>query len=173
VAVQGVGQVGYYLCKYLHEAGANLVVADIDAGRVCKVVDEFSATSISPEDILVQKVDVVAPCALGAIMNAESIPMLQTSIVAGSANNQLETPDDGQRLHDADILYAPDYVINGGGIINVACEYYGDTTEDEVWEQVFAIGPRLTGIFEESAASDKPTNVVADQQAKRIISAGV
>jgi len=173
VAVQGVGQVGYYLCKYLHEAGANLVVADIDAGRVCKVVDEFSATSISPEDILVQKVDVVAPCALGAIMNAESIPMLQTSIVAGSANNQLETPDDGQRLHDADILYAPDYVINGGGIINVACEYYGDITEDEVWEQVSAIGPRLTGIFEESAASDKPTNVVADQQAKRIISAGV
>jgi leucine dehydrogenase len=79
VAVQGVGQVGYYLCKYLHEAGANLVVADIDAGRVRKVVDEFSATSISLEDILVQKVDVVAPCALGAIMNAESIPMLQTS----------------------------------------------------------------------------------------------
>lgn len=73
----------------------------------------------------------------------------------------------------ADILYAPDYVINGGGIINVACEYYGDTTEDEVWQQVSAIGPRLTGIFEESAASDKPTNVVADQQAKRIISAGV
>jgi leucine dehydrogenase len=122
---------------------------------------------------LVQKVDVVAPCALGAIMNAESIPMLQTSIVAGSANNQLETPGDGQRLHDADILYAPDYVINGGRIINVACEYYGDTTEDEVWQQVSAIGPRLTGIFEESAASDKPTNVVADQQAKRIISAGV
>jgi leucine dehydrogenase len=173
VAVQGVGQVGYYLCKYLHEAGAKLVVADIDAGRVRKVADEFGARSVSLEDILIQEVDVVAPCALGAILNAQSIPMLQTSIVGGGANNQLEAPDDGQRLHDAGILYAPDYVINGGGIINVACEYYGETTEDEVWQQVSVIGPRLTGIFEESVAGDKPTNVVADQQAKRIISAGV
>lgn len=172
IAVQGVGQVGYYLCKYLHDAGAKLVVADIDAGRVQKVVDEFGAKSVSLDEILIQEVDAVAPCALGAIMNARSIPKLQTSIVAGGANNQLETLEDGERLHDTGILYAPDYVINGGGIINVACEYYGDTTEDEVWKQVSAIGPRLTGIFEESTANNKPTNIVADQQAKRIISAG-
>ena len=173
VAVQGVGQVGYYLCKYLHEAGAKLVVADMDAQRVQKAVDEFDARAASLEDILAQEVDAVAPCALGAIINSESIPKLQTSIIAGGANNQLETAADGQKLHDAGILYAPDYVINGGGIINVACEYYGDTTEDEVWEQVAAIGPRLSGIFAESADNNRPTNVVADQQAKRIIAAGV
>ncbi len=172
VAVQGVGQVGYHLCKYLSSSGANLVVADIDARRVDKVVREFGARSVSLDDILIQDVDVFAPCALGAIINEGSISKLQTSIVAGGANNQLETPDDGQRLHDAGVLYAPDYVINGGGIINVACEYYGDTSEDEVWQQVAAIGPRLSGIFEQSVASDTPTNVVADQQAKHIIAAG-
>jgi len=89
--------------------------------------------------------------------------------VAGGANNQLETAADGQRLHDAGILYAPDYVINGGGIINVACEYYGDATDAEVWDRVAAIGPRLTGIFEESAATNLPTNRVADAQARQII----
>jgi len=94
---------------------------------------------------------------------------LQTTIVAGGANNQLESAEDGQRLHDAGILYAPDYVINGGGIINVASEYYGDASDDEVWDRVAAIGPKLTGIFEESASTGKPTSVVADEQARRII----
>jgi len=171
VAVQGVGNVGYYLCKLLHEAGANLLVADIDDARVDRTVAEFGATAVPLEQILQQEADVLAPCALGAILNAESIPLLNVPIVAGGANNQLETDADGQRLHEAGILYAPDYVINGGGIINVACEYYGDATDDDVMAQVAAIGPRLTGIFEESAASNSPTNVVADAQAKRIIAA--
>lgn len=169
VAVQGVGNVGYHLCKYLHEAGVSLVVADIDANRVKKIKDEFGASVAPLDEILFQAVDAVAPCALGAILDTHSIPKLQTSIVAGGANNQLETSEDGQRLHDAGVLYAPDYVINGGGIINVACEFYGNATEDQVWEQVAAIGPRLSGIFEESSASNTPTNVVADEQARRII----
>jgi len=171
VAVQGLGHVGYNLCKYLHEAGASLIVADIDENRVKRIIDEFGGQGAALEDILSQEVDVVAPCALGATISAKSIPNLQTSIVAGAANNQLETADDGQRLHDAGILYAPDYVINGGGIINVAREYFHDATDKEVWEQVAAIGPRLTGIFEESASTGVPTSVVADEQAKKIIAA--
>jgi len=169
VAVQGAGHVGYYLCKFLHEAGTKLMVSDIDAARVKIIADEFGAQGVPLDDILSQEVDVIAPCALGAIINDRSVPLLQTKIIAGGANNQLETPDDGQRLHDAGILYAPDYVINGGGIINVASEYYADATDEEVWEQVAAIGPRLTGIFEESASTGRPTNVVADEQAKTII----
>lgn len=169
VAVQGVGHVGYYLCKFLHEAGAKLLVADMDDERVKRVTDEFGGQGVPLDEILGREVDVVAPCALGAILNEQSIPALQTGIVAGGANNQLHTTEDGQRLHDAGILYAPDYVINGGGIINVASEYYGDATDEEVWDMVAAIGPRLTGIFEESAASGMPTNIVADEQARRII----
>lgn len=171
VAVQGVGHVGYYLCKYLHEAGARLVVADIDPERVKRIMDEFDARGVALDQILSQEVDVLAPCALGAVLNKDSIPELRTRVVAGGANNQLATAEDGQRLHDAGILYAPDYVINGGGIINVASEYYGDATDDEVWERVAAIGPRLTGIFREAADSGRPTNVVADEQAKKIIAA--
>ncbi len=171
VAVQGVGNVGYYLCKFLNEAGATLVVADIDAARVARVVDEFGATEVGLGNLLRQEADVIAPCALGAIINERSIPALNTPIIAGGANNQLETEADGQRLHDAGILYAPDYVINGGGIINVASEYYGDATDEEVWSRIAEIGPRLAGIFEESDRSGQPTNVVADAQAREIIAA--
>jgi leucine dehydrogenase len=169
VAVQGVGHVGYYLCRYLHDAGASLVVADIDPQRAERAVDEFGATAVDFAELLASDVDIVSPCALGAILTEQSIAGLKASIVAGGANNQLETEADGQRLHDAGILYAPDYVINGGGIINVACEYYGDATDAEVWDRVAAIGPRLTGIFEESAANNLPTNRVADAQARQII----
>lgn len=169
VAVQGAGNVGYHLCRLLHAAGATLVIADIDTERVRRIVDEFGASSVPIEEILAQKVDVVAPCALGAIINERSIPELETTIIAGGANNQLASSEDGQRLHEAGILYAPDYVINSGGIINVASEYLGDATEEEVAERTKQIGPRLTRIFEASIASDRPTNVVADEMARQII----
>ncbi len=171
VAVQGVGHVGYHLCRLLSEAGASLKVADIDDARVRKVCDEFGAKKTAPDDILYQSVDVVAPCALGAILNATSISKLQAPIIAGGANNQLETLADGQRLADAGILYAPDYVINAGGIVNVACEYEGDIGDDGVMKLVAEIGPRLTGIFEEAARKGEPTNVIADAQACQIITA--
>lgn len=171
VAVQGVGNVGYHLCRFLDEAGAKLVVADMDQGRVQQVVDQFGAAAVDIDALMSQDVDIIAPCALGAVFNERSIPEVKASILAGGANNQLENPEDGQRLHDAGILYAPDYVINGGGIINVASEYYGDATDDEVWERIARIGPRLTGIFEESANSGRPTNVVADEMAREIIAA--
>ena len=169
VAVQGVGHVGYYLCRYLHDAGASLIVADIDDARAARVRDEFGATIAGLDEILFQDVDVIAPCALGAILNEESIPQIRARIVAGGANNQLATAADGRHLSDADILYAPDYVINAGGIINVASEYYGDADDDTVMDRVAEIGPRLYGIFEEAAASGRPTNEVADALASKII----
>jgi leucine dehydrogenase len=94
---------------------------------------------------------------------------LRTTIVAGGANNQLATGEDGKQLADAGIMYAPDYVINGGGIINVACEFYGNVDDAEVMDQVAAIGPRLTGIFEAAQRSGDPTNVIADRMARDII----
>jgi len=172
VAVQGVGNVGYHLCRLLHDAGATLTVADIDQAKVRRVCDEFGASAVPLDEILFSDVDLLAPCALGAILTEDSIPRLRAKIVAGAANNQLQTPDDGQRLADADILYAPDYVINGGGIINVACEYSGEADDSGVMDLVTQIGPRLMGIFEESASSGKLTNVIADEQARRIIAAG-
>ena len=171
VSVQGVGHVGYYLCKYLFEAGAKLIVSDLDEGRVQRVCEEFAATAVPRDEILDQDADVLAPCALGAILDETSIPKLKVSIVGGGANNQLETQADGQRLADAGILYAPDYVINGGGIINVACEYAGDVDDAEANDLVAKIGPRLTKIFEEASASGEPTNVIADAHAREIIAA--
>lgn len=169
VAVQGAGHVGYYLCKRLHAAGASLMVSDIDDVRAQRICDEFDATAIATSEILYQDVDVVAPCALGAILDESSIPKIQASIIAGGANNQLRSDADGQRVADAGILYAPDYVINGGGIINVACEYAGDVDDDGVMELVAKIGPRLAGIFEEASRIGEPTNVIADRLARKII----
>lgn len=169
VAVQGVGNVGYHLSKLLSEAGASLIVADIDQSKVDKVCVEFGAKKASLQDILFQDVDVVAPCALGAVLGKESIAKLRTKIVAGGANNQLESFEDGRRLREAGILYAPDYVINGGGIINVACEYYGDVDDRGVFELVERIGPRLERIFAEADKREMPTNEIADELAKNII----
>lgn len=171
VALQGVGNVGYHLCRCLAGAGAKLIVADIDEGRVKRVCDEFNANAAPHDEIFSQDADVLAPCALGAVLNKQTIPSLKVSIVAGGANNQLETDADGQRLTDAGILYAPDYVINGGGIINVACEYAGGVDDAEVDELVAAIGPRLTEIFVEAANAEMPTNVIADTQARNLIAA--
>jgi leucine dehydrogenase len=146
-----------------------LTVADIEQDQVRRAVDEFGSNVASPDDILFQDVDVVAPCALGAILDEKSIPRLRARIVAGGANNQLATADDGRRLFNAGILYAPDYVINGGGIINVACEYYGDVDDEGVVGLVEKIGPRLANIFDEAKSQRVPTNEVADAQAKKII----
>ncbi len=171
IAVQGVGNVGFHLCRLLHAAGAALVVSDMDADKVRRVVEQFGAVPSALDEILFADVDVVAPCALGAVLTQASIPKIRAPIVAGGANNQLETVDDGRRLFDAGILYAPDYVINGGGIINVACEYYGDVDDAGVTELVARIGPRLAAIFRESDDRKKPTNEIADEQARRIIAA--
>jgi leucine dehydrogenase len=169
VAVQGVGHVGYELCKLLHAAGAALLVADLDEARVDRVCAEFGAERVPDAEILFVDADVLAPCALGAILHEESIPGIKARIVAGGANNQLRSQEDGQRLADAGILYAPDYVINAGGIINVACEYFGDVDDAGVMDLVARIGPRLSAIFDEAERTGEPTNVIADRRARKII----
>ncbi len=130
VAVQGCGAVGRSLCQLLHEAGCKLVVTDLDPKNAEKMAKDFGATAVSLEDIIASDVDVFAPCALGAILHKESIPKLKAPIVAGASNNQLlDEKEDIKRLIERDILYAPDYVINAGGLINVAHELRGYNAE--------------------------------------------
>ncbi len=171
VAVQGVGNVGFHLCHYLHEAGCRLFVADIDPGRAERCRKEFGATVTGLDDILFQAVDIVAPCALGAVLDEESIPKIQAAIVGGAANNQLAADSDGERLRERGILYCPDYVINAGGIINVAVEYEGGSTDEAVVRRIEAIGERLRDVFRRADSDGAPTNRVADEMARQIIAA--
>jgi leucine dehydrogenase len=130
VAVQGLGHVGYYLCQDLADEGARLTVTDIDAGRIERAVDEFDAEAVVPDAIYDVDADVFAPCALGAVINDDTIGRLKVDIVAGSANNQLaRTSVHGPALEKAGILYAPDYVVNAGGLINVYGELNGWTAD--------------------------------------------
>jgi len=169
VAVQGVGNVGLHLCRLLHGAGARLFVADVSRQNLRKLQAECPATEVAPTDILFSDVDILAPCALGNILNSESIPRIRASIIAGAANNQLSTDDDGRRLADRNILYAPDYVINAGGIISVAREYLGHSSASEVRREVERIPRRLEEIFASARESAKPTNRVADELARGIV----
>jgi len=169
VAVQGVGHVGLHLCRLLHEAGASLVVADVNRDNLKLARDELPVTEVAPAQLLFADVDVLAPCALGNVLTAHTIPRLKATIVAGAANNQLSTEEDGARLADRDILYAPDYVINAGGIINVAREYYGGSSDEEVRTEIGRIPGRLEQIFQESKTSKQPTNMIADELARRIV----
>jgi leucine dehydrogenase len=166
VAVQGAGGVGYHLCGMLAAAGARLKVADVLPQAVTRVCDEFKATPVPALHLLEEQADVLAPCALGAILNARSTPRLRVPVVAGAANNQLASLEDGEALRAAGILYAPDYVINAGGIISVAREYYGGT-EAQVIEDIRGIPARLTEIFERARREGRTTNEVADQMARQ------
>ncbi len=129
VAVQGVGHVGYHLCDYLAADGAELVVTDIDEAKVDRVRDEIGAETVQPDEIYDADVDVFAPCALGAVLNDDTIPRLEVDIVAGAANNQLADDRHDDMLVQEGILYAPDYVINAGGLINVYSELADWDTE--------------------------------------------
>ena len=127
---------------------------------------------MAADSILRVEADVVSPCALGAILTADTIAALRTPIVAGGANNQLSTPEDGWRLHARGIVYAPDYVINAGGIINVGLEYLGHGDRAEVESRIAEIPGRLDTIWQESAASAEPSSIVADRMAQRLIGRG-
>ena len=117
---QGVGHVGYYLCKHLHESNCQLVVSDINQDALKRVQKEFNATVVAPDDIYQQDVDIFAQHAFGGVINEQTLPSIKASIIAGSANNQLGEEHIGKKLQTNNILYAPDYVINAGGIINVS-----------------------------------------------------
>jgi len=171
VAVQGVGHVGYHLCRLLHEAGAELFIADVNGESLRKVTAEMPATVVAPKEILYADVDVLAPCALGNILTSVTIPRIKAKVIAGGANNQLSTLQDGVRLAERDILYAPDYVINAGGIINVAAEYYGGGSDDDVRTDVGRIKDRLSKIFREAKETGRPTNELADELARKLVAA--
>ncbi len=169
IAVQGVGHVGYYLCKHLHEEGAQLIVTDIHQASLDKVATEFSATVVAPQDIYAQDVDVYAPCALGATLNDVTLPRLKAKIVAGCANNQLAEVRHGEQLKEMGILYAPDYVINAGGIINVSFEKDYDAEKSEA--KVREIYHTLLKIFAKADAENRTTGDVADEMARAIYQA--
>ena len=168
VTVQGVGHVGYYLCERLHEEGAELVVTDVDEDRIQRVVEDFGARAVRQDEIYDEKADIFAPCALGAIINDETIDRLQVDIVAGAANNQLAEDAHGDGLHERDILYAPDYVINAGGIINV----YGEIREwsqDRSLRKAEGIHDTLLRIFERAREEGVTPAHAADHVAEQRI----
>ncbi|MBL0940631.1 MAG: Glu/Leu/Phe/Val dehydrogenase [Gemmatimonadaceae bacterium] len=170
VAVQGLGHVGYYLSKSLHAAGAKLVVTDIDATRVKRAVDEFGAKAVGLSEIYSVAADIFAPCALGGIINDDTLPQLKVEIVAGAANNQLLEDRHGVALEERGILYAPDYVANAGGVINVYSELTGWSRDrslrkaDEIYETVLSV-------FSIAKERGIPTYEAADRVAEQRIQA--
>ena len=166
VAVQGVGHVGFKLCSLLHEAGAKLIVSDIDQHDLHRAETEFGARIVSPDAIYDSDVDVFSPCALGAILNMQTLPRLKAKVVAGAANNQLADETIGPELMKRGILYAPDYVANGGGIINVASEVSGTYDPHFVQSKILALGETLTEIFERAEREGRFPGAVADTVAE-------
>ncbi|MDQ3794599.1 MAG: leucine dehydrogenase [Actinomycetota bacterium] len=170
VAVQGLGHVGYHLCELLHDKGANLMVTDLREEMVDQAVREFGAKPVEPAEILTIPCDILAPCALGAVVNDISLPNFRCSIIAGSANNILLEARHGEALAERSILYAPDYVINAGGLINVADELEG-YDQTRATKRVAHIYDSLRSIIAIARRDDVPTNVAADTLALERIDA--
>ena len=169
IAMQGAGSVATGVALHACAEGAKLSIADVDPAKAQKLADATNGKVVSPDEILALEADVLSPNALGAILTEQSIAALRTPVVAGGANNQLATPADGQRLHARGILYAPDYVINAGGIINVCTEYLGDGDAGLVRQRIEGIPVRLEQIWSESAETGRDPAAVADAMAQRLI----
>ena len=169
VAVQGLGHVGYNLCRYLAAEGARLYVSDINQEAVDRAVRELDAKSVGVEEIARTEAEVFAPCALGAVIDDASIETLKAKVVAGSANNQLAEPRHGELLRERGVLYAPDYVINGGGLINISHESQiagKPYDEAKAFAHIARIGDTLTQIFELADREGIPTSLAADRIAE-------
>lgn len=176
VAVQGVGHVGGYLCDHLHKAGAKLVVTDVNEQTLKDVADRTGAEIVAPDAIYDVAADIYAPCALGATLNNQTLPRLKVKAVIGAANNQLATPDIGQKLFDMGILYGPDYLVNGGGITNVAAELRaresgGSFDPQWVERKLVRLMQTFDEVMDRSEAEKLPTHVVADAIAEARIQA--
>jgi len=169
VAVQGAGSVGGGLARLLARDGARVTVADVDQARAEALAQEIGGTAIGADAIMTADADVLSPCALGAILTQDSIAALNVAVVAGGANNQLATPADGDRIQARGILYAPDYVINAGGIINVALEYLGNGDPADVDARIHRIPERLEQVWAESETSGDAASTVADRIATGLI----
>jgi leucine dehydrogenase len=172
IALQGAGSVATGVALHAAAEGARLSIADLDSAKAKTLADATGGKVVAPEEILDLEADVLSPNALGAIFDETTIAALRVAVVAGGANNQLATPEDGARLHARGILYAPDYVINAGGIISVCTEYLGDGDESLVRQRVAGIPERLDHIWAESETSDRDPAAVADAMAQRLIGRG-
>ena len=168
IAVQGLGHVGYYLCEDLAAEGARMTVTDIDEDRIQRVVDEFGATRVDPDAIYGVDADIFAPCALGAVVNDRTLDQFSFDVIAGAANNQLATAAHGDALRERDILYAPDYVINAGGLINVYGELH-DWSPERSKRKAGDIYHTLLRIFERAASAGIATSKAADEVAEQRI----
>ena len=169
VAVQGVGHVGSDVCRHLAKAGATLFVSDVNEHALQEISAETGATIVAPDIIYDQPMDIFSPNALGATLNDDTLARLKAKVIAGGANNQLATPDMGEKLRAAGVLYAPDYVINGGGIINVAAEISGNYSRDWVDDKLDVLMKTLGDVLDEGLSAGLPTNLVADRIAKQRI----
>lgn len=169
VCILGVGAVGMGLARHLHDAGARLVVADVNETAVSEAQDRFGAHVVAPHEAHAADVDVYSPCALGGAINHDTIVGIRASIVAGAANNQLFTPDMDAALKAREILYAPDYVINAAGVISVGLEILGTWSAADMTARIDRIGDTLTAVFERASAEDRPTGEVADEMAREVI----
>ncbi|WP_019029130.1 Leu/Phe/Val dehydrogenase [Colwellia piezophila] len=170
VAVQGLGSVGYLLCEHLHNAGVELVITDINQSTLDNAANEFNAKVVGLDEIYDQDVDIYAPCALGATINDQTLPRIKASIIAGCANNQLAEQRHDQALLQRGILYAPDYVINAGGIINVSFENNYDMEKSR--QKVSNIYDTLLDIYVKADIQNRPTGIIADEMAREIIKNG-
>ncbi len=168
VTIQGVGHVGYYLCENLAAEGAKLFVTDIHQGKVERCVEDFGAEAVGSDEIYDVDAEIFAPCALGAIVNSETIPRLNVKIIAGAANNQLATKEDAKAVQDRGILYAPDYVINAGGLINVYSEL-ADWSTERSKRKAGEIYQTLLEVFELAREEKLTTAEAADRIAQRRI----
>lgn len=168
IAVQGVGNVAYALCKHLYEEGANLIVTDINKEAVDRVVREFGAKAVDPDEIYSVECDIYSPCALGATINDVTIPKLKAKVIAGAANNQLKNAEHGDIIHGMGILYAPDYVINAGGVMNVADELQGYNRE-RAMKKVETIYHNIEKVINIAKRDNIPTYVAADRMAEERI----
>jgi leucine dehydrogenase len=169
IALQGAGSVATGVALHAAAEGARLSIADVDEAKAHKLAAAANGEVVAADDILALEADVLSPCALGAILTEQTIAALRVPVVAGGANNQLATPADGQRLHARGILYAPDYVINAGGIINVCTEYLGDGDSTLVRKRIEGIPVRLEEIWTQSQSSGRDPASVADAMAQQLI----
>ena len=171
VLVQGLGSVGSRLAEHLHEAGAALLLADLDPARASSFADELGAKVVGADDVMTRDCDVFSPCATGRVLTEATIPHLRCRIVAGAANNQLGVAEDGDRLRDAGILFAPDFVINAGGVIHL-CGYETLGWDDATMaERLEAIGDTLLEVFERADREGISTAAAADRMARARVAA--
>ena len=170
IAVQGLGKVGWDLCRHLHESGAKLIIANRSNKEMAeKAIAEFGAKIVATEEIYAQECDIFSPNAMGAILNPTTIPQLKCKAVAGGANNQILDDASGIALKERGIFYAPDFVINGGGVINAAAEVDGPYNKEEVLKKVDNIYNSIEHILSESKATGEPEGVIATRFAESII----